>query len=101
MYGGDKLEITGQQSGQSAYLSNSASPWNDVWNGESPGMSYQGIDVDTFEVPWSSGILTPGDTQLHLDMPTNSDAWTFIYLILSVRSEVTTSGATHYVINRN
>ena len=26
---------------------------------------------------------------------------TFIYLILSVRSEVTTGGTTHYIINRN
>jgi hypothetical protein len=100
-YTGDSLKITGQQSGSSLYLSNSASPWNNVWNGASPDMSYPGIDVDTFEVPWSSGILTPGDTMLHLDMDSGSDAWTFIYLILSVRSETLTSGTTHYLINRN
>ena len=100
-YTGDMLEITGQQSGTSEYLSNSASPYNNVWNGQSPGMSNEGIDVDTFDVTWASGILTPGDTTLHLDMPTQTDSWTFIYLILSVRSETTTSGTTHYLINRN
>ncbi len=100
-YTGDSLEITGQQSGTSAYLSNSASPWNNVWNGAGPDMSYPGVDVDTFAVTWASGILTPGDTELHLDMDSGTDAWTFIYLILSVRSETLTSGTTHYIINRN
>ncbi len=100
-YTGDQLNITGQQSGVFEHLSNSASPWNDVWNSRSPGVSNEGIDVDTFEIPWSSGILTPGDTSLHLDMPSGGDSWTFIYLILSVRSEVTTGGTTHYIINRN
>jgi hypothetical protein len=99
-YSGDTLEITGQQSGASLYLSNSASPWNNVWNGASPGMSYPGIDVDTFEIDWDDGILQPGDTTLHLDMDSGTDAWTFIYLIMSVRSETLTSGTTHYVINR-
>ena len=100
-YSGDSLEITGQQSGSSLYLSNSASPYNNVWNGASPDMSYPGIDVDTFDVEWDDGILQPGDTTLHLDMDSGTDAWTFIYLIMSVRSETLTSGTTHYLINRN
>ena len=36
IYSGDTLKITGQQSGRSEYLSNSASPWNNVWNGAVP-----------------------------------------------------------------
>jgi PAS domain S-box-containing protein len=78
-----------------------ASPYNNVWNGASPGMSYPGIDVDTFEIAWDDGILQPGDTMLHLDMVSGTDAWNFIYLIMSVRSETLTSGTTHYIINRN
>ncbi|MCJ7604500.1 MAG: hypothetical protein MUO19_00505, partial [Dehalococcoidales bacterium] len=98
-YSGDSLEITGQQSGSSLYLSNSASPWNNTWNGASPDMSYPGVDVDTFEVLWEDGILQPGDTSLHLDMDSGTDAWNFIYLIMSVRSETLVSGTTHYAIN--
>ena len=99
IYTGDSLQITGQQSGASEYLSNSASPWDNVWNSASPGMSYPGIDVDTFSVLWNDGILEPGDTQLHLDMTTGTDAWNLIYIILSVRSETVTGGTSNYVIH--
>jgi hypothetical protein len=98
IYTGDTLKITGQQSGHSEYLSNSASPWNNVWNGMSPGCSYPGIDVDPFQVLWSDNILTPGDTRLHLDMNTTTDAWNLIYIILSIRSETVTGGTENYVI---
>lgn len=99
VYSGDSLRITGEQSGASMYLTYPGLPsYNNVWDGDSIGMSYAGIDVDTFEVLWSDGILQPGDTSLHLDMVSSMEAWNFIYLILSVRSETLTSGTTHYVI---
>jgi len=101
IYDDDYLKITGQQSFNYKYLSNSASPWDDIWNGASPDMTNPGIDVDTFEVLWSDDILRPGDTSLHMDMWSGTDAWNFIYLIISVRSETLTSGTTHYFINRN
>jgi hypothetical protein len=99
IYSGDTLVIKGQQSAASKYLSNSASPWNNVWNSASPGVSYPGIDVDTFQLLWSDNILTPGDTRLHLDMNTGTDAWNLIYVILSVRSETVTGGTENYVIS--
>jgi hypothetical protein len=100
--GGDYVRITGQQSEISEYLSNSASPWNDVWNGYSyPGTFSEGVDIDTFEVPWASNILTPGDTELTLDLYSPQDAYNLIYIIMSVRSETTTSGTTHYMISSN
>jgi hypothetical protein len=106
---GDKVLFTGQ-SGNSMYLSNSASPWYNVWNMQSPGMTFDGVDVDTFEIPWKNGsnqdLVVPGDTTAHLDLPsetdggyTGSDAWNLVYLILSLRSKATTSGTTHYVIH--
>jgi hypothetical protein len=101
IYTGDSVKITGQQSGQSKYLSNSASPVNNVWNSASPGMSYQGVDVDTFEVLWSDGVLLAGDTQLHLDVDSGTDAWNLVYIILSVRSETVTGGTSHYLIHSN
>jgi Tfp pilus assembly protein PilX len=106
---GDELKFTGQ-SGNYMYLSNSASPWDNVWNMQSPDMTFDGVDVDPFNIPWKSGsgqdLVVPGDTTAHLDLPSDtsgghqgSDAWNLVYLILSLRSKTTTSGTTHYVIH--
>jgi hypothetical protein len=35
---------------------------------------------------------------LHLDMDSGTDAWNLIYVIISVRSEIVTSGTGHYLI---
>ncbi len=99
--GGEYVRITGQKSGKEKYLSNDKSPWNNVWNGKSPGMSIDGVDIDTFEVLWSEGILMPKDNKLHLDMYSGGyygDAYNLVYLILSVRSETVTGGTAYYVI---
>jgi hypothetical protein len=97
-YTGDTLQITGQQSELDEFLSNDESPSDNIWNSASPGMSYPGVDVDTFLVYWEDGILTPKDTSLHLDMQSGTDAWNLIYFIMSVRSETVTSGTGHYTI---
>ncbi|MFC1902214.1 hypothetical protein ACFLX3_04740, partial [Chloroflexota bacterium] len=92
---GDKLifnEFTGNP------LSDGFDP-NDVWNSKSVGMSEDGVDIDTFYVTWASGMLEPGDTTAHLDLPTGTDNWNLIYIILSMCSETVTGGTTHYVIN--
>jgi hypothetical protein len=98
IYTGDTLVITGQQSANSKSLSNSASPSNNIWNGADTVSSYPGIDVDTFCLLWADNILTPGDTRLHLDMNSGTDAWNLIYVIVSVRSETVTGGTENYVI---
>ncbi len=106
---GDKVKFIGQ-SGNSMYFSNSVSPWYNVWNMQSPGMSFDGVDVDSFSIPWQNGsgqaLVVPGDTTAHLDLPsekaggyTGSDAWNLVYLILSLRSKTTTSGTSHYIIH--
>jgi hypothetical protein len=107
---GDKAVFTGQ-SGHSKNLSNAVSPWYNVWNMISPGMTFDGVDVDTFDIPWEDGgndLVVPGDTTAHLDLWSTteggyqgSDAWNLIYLILSLRSETTTGGTMHYVIHNN
>jgi len=98
-YTGDYLEITGQGSGTSKNLSNSGSPWNNVWNNASYPGNYQGQDIDTFVVNWDDGILTPGDNNLQVDLTSNVDAWNLVYFIISVRSETVTSGTSHYTIH--
>ncbi len=71
----------------------------DVWNSKSIGMSEDGMDIDTFNVTWASGLLEPGDTTAQLDLPTGTDNWNLIYIILSFRSKTTTGGTSHYVIH--
>jgi Tfp pilus assembly protein PilX len=102
-YLGDSATMTGQN-GSTYALSNSASPVNNIWNSTSPGLTCPGVDIDTFEVPWSSGVLVPGDTWLHLDLPSgaiNVDAWNLIYIIVSVRSKTVIGATGHYIISNN
>jgi hypothetical protein len=98
---GDYIEITGQQSGQSMKLSNDQSPETNVWNGKFPplGSTWDGVDIDTFEILWDDNILTPGDSMLEVDMVSPQDAWNLVYFIVSIRSETVTGGTSHYMIS--
>jgi len=71
---------------------------NNVWNSDSVGGVISGIDIDTFTIPWSSGMIQADDTEARIDIWTGIDNWMLIYMILSVRSETVTSGTMHYVI---
>jgi hypothetical protein len=71
---------------------------NNVWNSKSIGGSADGIDIDTFTILWTDGMLSPGDTTAHIDLPTGTDSWNLVYTILSVRSKTTVGGTGHYVI---
>ena len=64
-------------------------------------MSYDGVDIDTFNITWASQLLKPGDNKLHLDLFTQTDQWNLVYLILSVRSKVTIGSTDHYIIMTN
>ena len=101
-YTGDKLKFTGQ-SGFSEYLENGESPWDNVWNSNSPGFDSDGVDIDTFDVPWENSsnenLVEPGDTTARINLPTGSDSWNLVYIILSMHSETVTGGTVHYVIN--
>ncbi len=93
-YTGDYLRFNGTN------LSDGYSTSN-VWNGRSIGMNEDGVDVDTFYITWASNLLEPGDTTAHIDLPSGTDNWNLIYIILSMRSETTTGGTVHYVIRHN
>lgn len=83
--------------GKNAVNNSSASP-NNVWNSKSLGLTADGVDIDTFHVTWASGLLSPGDTSAHIDLPTELDSWNLVYIILSFRSKTVIGGTTHYVI---
>ncbi|MDD5082053.1 MAG: hypothetical protein PHU08_01640 [Dehalococcoidales bacterium] len=86
-------------------------PWkpDNVWNGHSTTFSADGVDIDTFYVPWDSNndgevdeddMLSPGDTSAHIDMYTYTDNWNLVYIILSFRSITTTGGTVTYLIKK-
>jgi hypothetical protein len=101
-YYDDYFKVTGEQSGLSKYLSNAKSPYDNVWNDRSyPGTISDGVDIDTFELKWDDGILTPGDKNLEVDLYSNTDAWNLVYFIISIRSETVTTGTSHYIIYGN
>ena len=90
---GDEIEVNGTN------LSNSLSPWNNVWNSASPGVSEDGVDIDTFVIEWDDNIVEPGDSSAEIDLPTGSDGFNLVYIILSFRSEVTTGGTISFLLS--
>jgi hypothetical protein len=84
-------------------MSNSSSPSNNVWNSASPGMTVAGVDIDPFDITWASGILSPGDTSVQIDIPTgtppqDTDGFSMVYIILSFRSSITSGGTLSYLV---
>ena len=71
---------------------------DNIWDSQSLGMSEDGVDIDTCNITWASGLLEPGDSSAQLDLPTTDDSWNLVYIILALRSETVTGGTTHYVI---
>jgi hypothetical protein len=71
---------------------------NDVWNSWSVGLVEDGIDIDTFHVNWGSNLLEEGDTSAQIDLPTATDSWNLVYIILSFRSDTIAGGAISYLI---
>jgi hypothetical protein len=84
---------------------------NNVWNGrseESGGSFIDGVDIDTFEVPWgeppSDGLLKPGDSSATITLnfagtgTSTAELINFIYIIIAFRSETVTGGTVSYII---
>jgi hypothetical protein len=86
-YTGDELSVNG------TYLFDAVNPINNVWNSRSnvlPSSANDGIDIDTFSA--GNGIIQPGDTSAVVKMPTGTDSWNLVYIILSFRSNITSGG---------
>ncbi len=81
---------------------NSASNPNNVWNSypQTGTGLVDGVDIKTFNITWGSGLVNAGDTSARIDMPTQTDSWNLIYMILSFRSSVTSGGSVSYLIRR-
>jgi hypothetical protein len=94
-YNGDHIKLNGTK----LWDGTEAESLDDVWNGQSIGMTADGVDVDTFYITWASGLLEPGDTSAQIDIKTKTDIWNLVYIILAFRSEITTSDAISYYIS--
>lgn len=88
---GDSIILNGVK------LSNSVSPKDNVWNSKSPGLTVvDGIDIDTFSAAYP--VIKPGATEAMVVLPTKDDSWNLVYIILSFRSKITTSGILSYIV---
>jgi hypothetical protein len=75
---------------------NADSPAGNVWNSASPGLAISGIDLDTFYL--NDPVIQAGDTTAQINVGTNYEYFTLIYIIISFRSDTTTGGAISYLI---
>jgi hypothetical protein len=77
-------------------------PIDNVWNAKSNVLggasTHEGIDIDTFIVGGEEGIILPGATEAEVDIPTETDCWNLVYIVLSFSSEITTGGVIDYKI---
>jgi hypothetical protein len=107
-YGGDYLALNGTKlwDGMTSSGNSPGSP-NNVWNDKSVGLNADGVDIDTFHVPWDSNrdgivnasdVLHTGDTSATVTIHTDTDIWEMVYLIISFRSEVTVGGSLSFLI---
>jgi hypothetical protein len=96
----DGITLDSSHLAASPYLPNTAAQPDNVWNSYSQvgGSLVDGIDIKTFNIPWTSGLLHAGDSSARIDMPTWWDSWDLVYIILSFRSATTTGGAISYLI---
>jgi hypothetical protein len=98
-YTGDYFQINGHNLPS---LPDGVNPQNNVWNSKSTVLggasTHEGIDIDTFIAGGEEGIILPGDTEAEVDIPTGTDCWNLVYIVLSFTSEITTGGVIDYKI---
>jgi hypothetical protein len=99
----DGVPLAAPNLGQSGdpNLPNSAAQPDNVWNGKSQtGATLDGVDIKTFNILWSSGLIHAGDVSARIDIPTQVDGFNIVYMIFSFRSSITSGGAISYLIKR-
>jgi hypothetical protein len=81
-----------------------SNPYDNVWNSQSVGLSANGIDIDTFQVSWSSGVLQEGDSSADVVLgnaspdPNDAELIMVAYIIVSFRSSITSGGTLSYLV---
>jgi hypothetical protein len=84
-----------------------SNPYDNVWNGKfigPDGSVVDGIDIDTFQVTWASGVLQQGDSSAEVVLgnaspdPNDAELIMVVYIIVSFRSDVTSGGTLSYLV---
>ncbi len=106
LWDGITVESIRAPSGQ--YFSNNANSPNNVWNGQSTGLTANGIDIDSFNVTWDWAFdhgLEPYETSAKISLgnasssPGDAELIMVVYVIISFRSETTTGGTLSYLVS--
>jgi len=98
-YDNDFLKMNGTALWEGTTQGQSEADPDNCWNSCSVGMDKDGVDIDTFTIYWDDDIIHADDTEAYIALDSETDNYNVIYIILSVRSKTTISGAKHYVIN--
>ncbi len=93
---GDDIYLNGDRLNNDA--NGDPSPINDVWNARSSEMDADGVDIDTFYIEGGSGTIQPGDTEATVEFETEEDVWNMVYMILSLRSDLSGTGLLSYIV---
>ena len=101
---GDNIYLNGTQLNPGNSVSGSAAPDDNAMNSSSDSGGVtgyppdDGIDLDTYSIDGSEGIIDPADTEATVRLTTGTDVWNLIYMILSFRSDNVGSGCLTYVV---
>jgi len=100
-YTGDNFYLNGTQINTGAAGGALAS--NNAFNGVSnsggvTGYAPDGLDLDTYSIDGSTGIIDPADSSATVRLRTGTDVWNLIYMILSFRSDTVGTGLLSYIV---
>jgi hypothetical protein len=67
-------------------------------SGGNAGYAPDAVDLDTYTISGSSGIIKPADSSATVRAKTGTDVWNLVYMILSFRSDIVGSGLLTYIV---
>ena len=101
-YTGDNFYLNGTQlnTGATGTALASNNAFNSVSNsgGITGYPADDGIDLDTYIIDGSTGIIDPADSSATVRLTTGTDVWNLCYMILSFRSDKVGSGLVTYIV---
>ncbi len=101
---GDNLYVNGTQLNPNFITPSTCAPTNNAMNsaGNSGGVTGyppdDGIDLDTYIIDGSDGIIEPADSSATVRLTTGTDIWNMVYMVVSFRSDRVGSGFVTYIV---
>jgi hypothetical protein len=101
---GDNIYLNSAQLNPSYINPSTCAPVNNAMNSVSNSggtAGYppdDGIDLDTYTIDGSTGIIRPADSSATVRLRTGTDVWNMVYMILSFRSDVIGTGLVSYIV---